>query len=239
MNKGCFLLLGFFLSLIFQSGKVTGMVLTENNMIKVDTTLVFPKVISPDVIEKYKSSDDFIYIKAQPVIFSFWDRLLYKIGQTIKKTIGNRFFSYMIMLVFLIVFVLLIIRMIGSDFQTLFARNKRAPVSLVVFADDNIEKADFDKLISLEIEKDNLSLAVRYLYLKLLQVLSQQKVIQWQSDKTNREYARELSNTKLFNDFKKVTSAYEYVWYGKFQITRPIFDNLHERVNQLISTLND
>jgi hypothetical protein len=106
------------------------------------------------------------------------------------------------------------------------------------FTDQNIERTDFDQLISREIETGNLNLAVRYLYLKLLQVLSQQQFIGWQKDKTNREYAQELSQRAFFYDFKRVTNTYEYVWYGKFQISMPVFCDVRDKVNLLIQQIN-
>jgi hypothetical protein len=238
MNKGFFFLVCLFLLGFVPAGKAAGIISIKPITLPVDTSKVMVKNISPEIGKKFRTDKNFIYQTNQPLTNGFWNRILNKIGQIFQFAFQNRVISFLIILAFFVVFILLIVLLIGGDFQVLFSKNKSASGSVNPFTDQNIERTDFDQLISREIETGNLNLAVRYLYLKLLQVLSQQQFIGWQKDKTNREYAQELSQRAFFYDFKRVTNTYEYVWYGKFQISMPVFCDVRDKVNLLIQQIN-
>jgi hypothetical protein len=75
-----------------------------------------------------------------------------------------------------------------------------------------------------EIEKaaanQNYRLAIRLLFLRLLKDLSDRNIIQYKPDRTNFDYLIQLSSTKYYNDFFRLTRNYEYSWYGKFEVNR-------------------
>jgi hypothetical protein len=75
-----------------------------------------------------------------------------------------------------------------------------------------------------EIEKaaanQNYRLAIRLLFLRLLKDLSDRNIIQYKPDRTNLDYLIQLSSTKYYNDFFRLTRNYEYSWYGKFEVNR-------------------
>jgi hypothetical protein len=238
MNKGFFFLACLFLLELVPAGKVAGSISRVHVKLPIDSSKVITNKITPETFKQFFNSKDFIYDRKQPVINSFWEKIAYKIGQVFQFAFNNQVFSILIILIFFVVFVLLIVLLVGGDFQTIFSRNKPTQGSVSLFTDESIEQTDFDQLISREIESGNLNLAVRYLYLKLLQVLSQQQYILWQKDKTNREYAQELSQRAFFYDFKRVTNAYEYVWYGKFQISMQVLCDVRDNVNQLIEQIH-
>jgi hypothetical protein len=84
----------------------------------------------------------------------------------------------------------------------------------------------YDKLIAQAVTNKNFRLAVRYNYLQILQRLADAGVVQLSADKTNYQYVNELSNKPYQNDFAVLTSHYEYVWYGKFDITEETYNKL-------------
>lgn len=226
MNKYLWLLMWLFLSVFIPKGKA----------ISIDTSKVIVNNISPDIYKKFRNDKDFIYYKQQPVVNNFWNKLWQRIADFISYTVDSGIFHALLILSFIAVFILFLL---GGTFQTLFLKNKSVSDLVKTYDDQEIEITDFNKLISQELEKGNLNLAVRYLYLMLLQRLSQRQYIRLQKDKTNREYAQELSQSNLYYDFKSVTHAYECVWYGKFQISYPIFSDIRDNVNQLINKIND
>lgn len=78
---------------------------------------------------------------------------------------------------------------------------------------------DWDALLQKAVSNNDLPLAVRYSYMWLLQLLENKSLINYREDKTNFEYYRELENTAFKQPFRQISRKYEYVNYGKYQIT--------------------
>src|SRR6185369_2616844 len=93
--------------------------------------------------------------------------------------------------------------------------------------EDNSSENIFDINYQREIEKavnaKDYRLAVRLMFLRLLKQLSQKKIIEYEQERTNLEYLSELNATGYYNDFFRLTRNYEYVWYGKFDVSRETF----------------
>lgn len=79
----------------------------------------------------------------------------------------------------------------------------------------------------------NYRLAIRYLYLQALQNLSGKGALQLLTNKTNNEYITELRGKLYQNDFAAITLSYEYVWYGKFDISEDTYNRLMREYNSL------
>jgi hypothetical protein len=238
MNKIILFFACLFLPGLVPAGKASDTVTIVSKNLHIDTSKVIISKTSPDIFSPFLDDKEFIYQNEKPLVTGFWNKLLNKFGQIFRFSFDNRVFPIFILIFFFIVFVLLVILLAGGDFQTLFLRNKATPGSADSFVDYNLAITDFDQLIAIEVERGNLNLAIRYSYLKLLQVLSQRKYIQWKKDKTNRDYSHELSQREFLGDFKKVTRTYEYVWYGKFQISLQVFSELYDNINQLTIKIN-
>jgi Domain of unknown function (DUF4129) len=86
--------------------------------------------------------------------------------------------------------------------------------------------SDFDGLIGQATKAGNFRLAIRYHYLKALQLLASRNIIQPASDKTNYQYVREIKDAKCRNDFARITLSYEYVWYGEFPVDEFLYQRL-------------
>ena len=82
----------------------------------------------------------------------------------------------------------------------------------------HIEEIDFTDLIQSNEREGNYRNAVRYQYLAMLKSLSAQNLIEWDFQKTNTDYYRELKNLDTKEHFKKVSYLYDHVWYGEFPI---------------------
>ena len=91
----------------------------------------------------------------------------------------------------------------------------------------------YDKMISQAVMNKNYRLAIRYLYLQALQNLSGKGALQFSTDKTNTEYITELRGKPYQNDFAAITLSYEYVWYGKFDISEDTYNRLLREYNSL------
>jgi len=89
-----------------------------------------------------------------------------------------------------------------------------------------IKNEDINVLIAEAVKQKNYRLAIRYYYLLAIKELSENNVIEWQQQKTNDDYIKEIKTNILQNQFKKITRIYDYVWYGEFEIDALKFENL-------------
>jgi hypothetical protein len=70
--------------------------------------------------------------------------------------------------------------------------------------------------------------ATRWLYLQALMGLREKGVIEFASDKTNRQYLTEMAKAPYHPAFKQLTRQYEYIWYGNFSIAAQQFSQLEQ-----------
>ncbi|SCY14416.1 hypothetical protein SAMN05192588_1364 [Nonlabens sp. Hel1_33_55] len=87
----------------------------------------------------------------------------------------------------------------------------------------HIQELDLNKFINEAIANGNYRNAVRYLYLNSLKMLSSAGKIDWDFQKTNSDYYREIKDVDLKTQFQKVSYLYDYVWYGEFAIDESAF----------------
>ena len=94
-----------------------------------------------------------------------------------------------------------------------------------------------DQQINEAVERKHYNIAVRFLYIKTLHALNDKKWIQYHTQATNNEYLKQMSQHKLNNEFRFLTRAYEYVWYGKFDITEQQFALVHQSFKNFYSAI--
>lgn len=90
--------------------------------------------------------------------------------------------------------------------------------------------------------RGDLDLAIRYLYQYSLSLLRKNKLIRWESFKTNSEYLNELRDKPVYNAFRRLTLISEYVDYGEFHADRGQYDSAQkwlEEMEQLTKQGND
>lgn len=219
---------------------------TKTSLIaKIDTSSVDYKPVSVVKLSHYRQSSDFQYMDKQPIVSGFWKALRYKIRQILRSLFSGSISRPLIHLLTIllvtsaiIILIMLILTLFGIDIQAILVRSKKLKNPVDSIQESNSLGFDFDVLAQHEIDAGNYHLAIRYLYLKLLQILANQHLISWQRDKTNRDYINELLNTSYINEFKIITLDYEFIWYGKFQCNRFSFENIHSQFKQLYQLLN-
>jgi hypothetical protein len=80
---------------------------------------------------------------------------------------------------------------------------------------DEVTESDLERLSREALERNDLRSAVRLYYIKLLKQLHSTGYIAWKKDKTNYDYAHELSSVSFILDFRRLMIAYEIIWYGE------------------------
>ncbi|MBX7051349.1 MAG: DUF4129 domain-containing protein [Flavobacteriales bacterium] len=100
------------------------------------------------------------------------------------------------------------------------------------------EEDTLDRLLRIAIEKGDHKTAVRILYLKLIRQLSESKFIQWQKDKTNRDYLNEMRTKSTYRSFRDLTLIYEVIWYGDQEIGGHDYQKVSDMFSNYQNNLN-
>jgi len=198
-------------------------------------------------LEKYKNNPDFDYeiavdqaniiVRAIDWIKRQIKKILYQILMWIfgAKEGGKIFQLLLRALPYLAVllFVYLLFKfLIGMDLIKLDKKSNYKLNKVYLSEDEQIiQEEDIEKLILKAIENKNYRLATRYYYLRLLKKLKEAGLIQWNADKTNREYLQELKNSDLKPLFKNLTFIYDYVWYGNYNPEEEDFQKIKNDFN--------
>ena len=95
---------------------------------------------------------------------------------------------------------------------------------------------DYDKLLHDAYADGNWRFAMRFLFLKTLQKLNEKQMIKYAVDKTNSTYLLELPAAKK-SDFASLALYYEYIWYGKVEIQKNIFDSIQNKSDHFLNKI--
>lgn len=107
-------------------------------------------------------------------------------------------------------------------------RNKKANDR----TDGDAMNENLDQLISDAVTAGNYRHAIRYMYLRTLKLLSENKVITLHAKSTNQDYIRQMYKHNSLSQFRHLTRIYEYVWYGEFDPTATQFDIIQTNFNK-------
>lgn len=88
---------------------------------------------------------------------------------------------------------------------------------------EDIDTNDFESLILQAKSEKDFRKAVRFYYLRVLQKLSDNKLIQWDKDKTDYDYYLELAPHSIREDFYGNAYIFDHIWYGNFEINEKEF----------------
>lgn len=101
-----------------------------------------------------------------------------------------------------------------------------------------IQHADISELIQQAKRDRNFRLAVRYYYLLILKKMRDLDLIDYQFQKTNEEYLKELTGLPLKQKFQNITHSYDFIWYGDFPVTENDFIKVEKDFTTLQNALN-
>ncbi len=121
--------------------------------------------------------------------------------------------------------------------EMLFEKQE-APQVILTEDEDIIQNKDIQQLIALALQEKNYRLAIRYYYLSVLKKMSETELIQWESQKTNTDYLKELTDTSLKNKFQHITRLYDFIWYGSFEINQTSFQQAEQKFKSITNTIS-
>ena len=111
--------------------------------------------------------------------------------------------------------------------------SQKTPKVFFTEEEEIIKTKNITELIDKALQNNDYRLAVRYYYLLVLKNLSEKQLIDYEFDKTNSDYIKELKSTDVTQGFEKATTLYDYIWYGNFDVTQENFGKAQQTFNDL------
>ncbi|MBN2612009.1 MAG: hypothetical protein JXB00_10680 [Bacteroidales bacterium] len=208
-----------------------------------DTSVVDVRVPDSTFLKEYLNNKDYRYEDASNVTgeLSFWFRFWRRLGKYFEKIsflFGAAPVFYTIVLACLVVFFLLVL-FTKTKLSGIFFHQKN--ISQIEFSEveDETNDKDIDSLIAAEIANQNFRAAIRFMFIRLLRILESRNFISMSKGKTNFDYQSELKGLAFFDDFTGALMAYEYAWYGNFEVDRAGFESLSQSFNNVYKQLNE
>ena len=200
---------------------------------------LYSRTIPPDTIAAYKRNASFAYMGYLDSLLRAEEKTRRNQPPPKEEVIDDRpsiWDSGIVKLICYIVAIglvgFVIYKLVG---QGLFLRNKRTTTAIPEIAlDETMDESDLEKALRTAIAKKDYRLGVRYLFLMSLQRLGERGVLKLSSDKTNYQYATELSGKPYANRFAQLSLQYEYVWFGNFQISESQFSSIQQQHQQFV-----
>lgn len=197
------------------------------------------RTIPADTITAIKANPDFIYItyldsllravqkakdnkpveKEPESSFSFWDLGIVKF---ICWAVAIGLVGFVLYKLFLS--------------QGVFYTNKKQALPAVEL-EDTPDENNLERALQQAIKKGDYRMATRYLFLVTLSRLGEKGILQLSTEKTNYQYATELSNKPYANRFAQLSLQYEYVWFGGFTINENQFTTLQQQHQQFLKEI--
>lgn len=226
--------------------EVDSIIILQDSL-KIDSSKIEVRTFS-DLKNKY-TDDDFIYEQSE-VSAGWWSRFkqwlndvfqdlfnLKNQGQAAKATdlaikIGG-------IILFLLVAYFIFKAIVNKEGTWIFGKSSDKNIIPVSAIETNIQTTDFFALIKDAESNNNYRLAIRYYYLLVLKQLSKAELIQYDVEKTNSDYANEISEKLIKEKFSYSAYLYNYIWYGEFDVDHKQFNKAKQAFIQFLNTLKN
>ena len=218
-----------------------------DDMLQVDSILkikpitsstIYPKEIPTDFKAKYKGKDfDYTTVKPHESIMERMMRNLKKVLESIFGEMdpikaGNA--TELILksiAIFVVGFVLyLLIRyLMGKEGNLFFGKKNKKVAIQSGDLHENIHEISFEESIANFERSKDYRLAIRYQFLRILKKLSDKKMIEWNPEKTNRDYVKELKDEQVKKAYQDYFYIFDNVWYGEFEVNETEYQSFKKR----------
>lgn len=205
-----------------------------------DTTVELPSInevefrfLDSVAIKGYLNQPDFDYGSIAQYDETLWSRFKRWVRRQLSKIfdeggpIGFKILVYGLILLVLGALVYVLAR---SETSTLFRKRDRRRKLHADILDESIEISRIDELLqSAKVNRDFRS-AVRLLYIQTLFQLEKQELLELEKSKTVHHYIQEFPLPDLKQMFVKMTSDFEYVWYGEYDVDDRGFGKIEQNI---------
>lgn len=234
----------FFFIVLFLLNSIAATASVNDSLsVVVDSSRVEQKHFSENLSQKY-SGEAFDYDSVEGKAENFLGRTISwffnKLSEIFGFSISSEMYGILKIIVYsvLIVFAIyILVKLLVGDNATSFFGRKGTLVAPLNIQEEHIENIDIDSYIKNALKEENYRLAIRFMYLKSLKLLSLGNIINWHFEKTNSDYYREIENETTKEDFKKASYLYDNIWYGEFALDKSGFENAKKDFDKLNQNL--
>lgn len=203
-----------------------------------DSTIIRNRFVPDSVTQSLKRDKAFWYAgkdmqagNEKKASHSLWE----KIWEGIFTIAGSPLFRQVMWLLMLALFAAAVIWFLVQNKMSLFGSGRVTafPVQEKEGEVDDIFTANLQEAAAAAAAKGDFRLAIRFDYLHLLKVFSQNCLIRYRVGATNSEYLTTLHAHPCYKDFLHATRSYEYTWYGKIPVSRLQYESIHNHFSSL------
>ncbi len=199
------------------------------------------RILSDSVLEKYKNDPDFDYEGGPKEADDWITKIKNWVNQQLAVIWSSKAYSTLLDYLYygiMIAALILIIRgLIKADRRGLLFGKIKSNEIRMIESDEDMSQLNFDVLIIAAIERKDYKLAVRYLFLKSLKLLSEKEIIELRNNKTNHQYLSEIRNSQIANAFQNTTLSFEWIWYGDFPVDENVMKSSQNKFNELFGLI--
>ena len=217
---------------------ITGLITTATDLRAEDPAYrKFPE----EKLEELRNSGDYDYQRMLYEGESLWERFLKMLQEWFRELFGSgptvRQIEIAFYILALAVIVWVIIKLLGIEFHGVFRKAPRQTGVAYQVNEENLDQIDFKEQITKTLADKQWRLVIRLQYLFALKKLADQGLVKVVSGKTNHDYLYELDQKPVSTPFSRLSTLFEYTWYGQFEVTENVlkeaqgqFQTLEERL---------
>ena len=149
---------------------------------------------------------------------------------------GMSVLGYIILAAFVVGLIFLIFYL----FMNAPKKGKKVGDDEIVLEDVNpteIPLTELQRRLQEALNKGDYRGAVRIYFIFIIRDLAQRNWIQWQKEKTNFHYLREMTGKSEYDDFNRTVSYFEVIWYGKRELDEQKFNQIKPAFTRLLEKL--
>ena len=199
------------------------------------------RMLSDDILEKYINDPEFDYDGAPKEAEDWISKIKNWINQQLAILRSSKAYStildYLYYGLMIAALVLIVRGLIKADRRGLLFGKINSNEIKIIESEEDISQINFDELISIAIESKQYKLAVRYLFLNSLKLLSEKGLIELRNNKTNYQYLSEIKNNQIADVFRNTTSSFEWIWYGDFPVDENVMKSSQNDFNELFGLI--
>jgi hypothetical protein len=188
---------------------------------------------TPDsVITRLQQSKEFAYANDS----AYWKK---EVEEPPKESIlmmvlFSAAFQIFLLILFVVVVMYFLLKVLTENKIILFRRKKKMTTATGEDEEAMLHQ-DLSSLIASAEQNNQFRLAARYRYMQLLQQMDSRELIRMQAELTNWDYVRQMGAHPLNEKFRYLTYAYEYVWYGEFELNSDQYGFLRKKFETFLN----
>lgn len=214
-----------------------------------ESSSLIPVEFDRQKIDNYRSQEEFDYLQNVEED-SWWTRFKKWLNAKYRQFINWLFGEYepnsvLAFIISIVPFILLLVLLglVAWLFSRLNPGGKilQQPKTSEVFLTEEealVKKEDLPMLIKKAVNKGNFRLAVRYYYLNELRKLDELRLIDYEVQKTNRDYSEEIEDRVIRKHFQEISKLYEFIWYGSFHVSEADYRFVEKNFQRMEDSLN-